>query len=403
MQPYFDQIWRKSFSTGRRVSPQALKHMADSLLDESTLTSNFVLLTVGACIIASLGLIANSAAVIIGAMLIAPLMLPIRGIAFGILEAEQPLIRQGFKSLGVGTAASIALATVIGFSFGIVQYGSEITSRSSPTLLDLGIAIAAGALCGFAKVDSKLSSSLAGTAIAVALMPPLCVVGLWLAKGQYVGARGALLLYVTNLLGITLACMVAFWLAGYSPLNRARRPIELTLALTGLLMVPLGIGTFELFRQDRLETSLRNALLGGTVTFQRVYLVNMDTRWNTDIPEVTLVVYADEPITPRQVALLEDFVATRMGRPFRLIFQVNNFEQVTSSSEPVVNMEGDIIPSTVPLPDEEIPPLPAPTPTAEPTPAPSPNPAETAPAPTAPAPSDGEGTSPDSEAAGDRP
>jgi hypothetical protein len=69
------------------------------------------------------------------------------------------------------------------------------------------------------------------------------------------------------------------------------------------------------------------------------------------------------------------FVATRMGRPFRLIFQVNNFEQVTSSSEPVVNMEGDIIPSTVPLPDEEIPPLPAPTPTAgNRPPAPSPNP-----------------------------
>lgn len=365
MQQYLDRIWRKYFSTGRRVSPQALKHMADSLLDESTLTANFILLTVGACIIASFGLIANSAAVIIGAMLIAPLMLPIRGIAFGILEAEQPLIRQGAKALAVGTLVAIGLATVIGFSFGLAQYGSEITSRSSPTLLDLGIAIAAGALCGFAKVDSKLSSSLAGTAIAVALMPPLCVVGLWLAKGQYAGAQGALLLYVTNLLGITLACMVAFWLAGYSPLNRARRPIQLTLILTGLLMVPLGIGTFELVRQDRLETSLRNALLGGTVTFQRVYLIDMDTRWTTAIPEVTLVVYADEPITPKQVGLLEDFVASRMGRPFRLIFQVSNFEQVTSDAEPLVNMEGQPIPPVLPPVEEDIPPLPVATPTPE--------------------------------------
>jgi uncharacterized hydrophobic protein (TIGR00271 family) len=340
--------------------------MADSLLDESTLNANFLLLSMGSCIIASLGLIANSAAVIIGAMLIAPLMLPIRGVAFGILEAEKPLIREGFKALGVGTLASIALAMFIGLSFGFAQYGSEITSRSSPTLLDLGIAITAGVLCGFAKVDTKLSNSLAGTAISVALMPPICVVGLWLAKGQYAEAQGALLLYVTNLLGITLSCMVAFWLAGYSPLHRASRPIQLTLVLTGVLMVPLGIGTFELLRQDRLETNLRNVLLGGTVTFQRVYLMDMNTRWSGEIPEVTLVVYADDPITPKQVSLLETFVHDKMGQPFRLIFQVSNFEQVTSSSGPIIDMEGRTLPPNLPTPDEDIPPLPAPSPASPP-------------------------------------
>lgn len=87
-----------------------------------------------------------------------------------------------------------------------------------------------------------------------------------------------------------------------------------------------------------------------------------------------------------------------MGRPFRLIFQVSAFEQVTNSSESVVNMEGEIIPPDVPLPDEDMPSLPAPT--AEPTPTPLPSSSETPPASPSPAPSEAEGTS--SETMGDR-
>ena len=323
----------KYFISGRRVSPQALKYMCDSLQGESTLDRNFIVLIIGSCIIATFGLIANSAAVIIGAMLIAPLMLPIRGIAFGILEAEEDLIRAGFKALGIGTAIAILLSMGLGISTGIVsEYGSEVMSRSQPTLLDLGIAIAAGALAGFAKIETKLSSSLAGTAIAVALMPPLCVVGLWLAKGDLLEAGGAILLYITNLLGITLSCMVAFWLAGYSPLIRARRPIQMTLILTSLLVVPLGLSTFELWRQNRLQSSVRRALLDGTVTFQRLQLVDMQTDWLGDVPVVSLVVYAREPVTPKQVKLLEDFLEDEMGRPFQLFFQVSALEEVSNIS-----------------------------------------------------------------------
>jgi uncharacterized hydrophobic protein (TIGR00271 family) len=334
MKQLLQDLRNKYFAGGRRVSPQALKYMCHSLQEESTLDRNFIVLIIGSCIIASFGLIANSAAVIIGAMLIAPLMLPIRGIAFGILEAEQELVRAGFKALGIGTAIAILLSAGLGVSTGIVsEYGSEILSRSQPTLLDLGIAIAAGALAGFAKIETKVSSSLAGTAISVALMPPLCVVGLWLAKGELLGAGGAILLYITNLLGITLACMVTFWLAGYSPLIRARRPIQMTLILTSFLVVPLGLSTFELWRQTRLESSVRRALLDRTLTFQRLQLVDMQTEWLGESPAVNLVVYAREPVTPKQVRLLEDFLEAEMGRPFQLIFQVSDLEEVNNTSD----------------------------------------------------------------------
>ncbi|MGB7085664.1 MAG: hypothetical protein WBD47_08920 [Phormidesmis sp.] len=78
--------WGRKYLVGRRVSPQAHQHMQDSLLEEAELDIDYVVLTLGACLIATLGLLSNSTAVIIGAMLIAPLMLPIRSVAFGILE-----------------------------------------------------------------------------------------------------------------------------------------------------------------------------------------------------------------------------------------------------------------------------------------------------------------------------
>ncbi|MBD0335747.1 MAG: DUF389 domain-containing protein [Cyanobacteria bacterium Co-bin13] len=303
--------------------------MRNSLLEESTLERNFLILIVGSCVIATLGLLSNSAAVIIGAMIIAPLMLPIRGIAFGILAADRRLIRSGLLSLVIGTALSVAISLLLGYIIGIAQYGSEVMARTQPTLLDLGIALTAGAIAGVARLEPKISATLAGTAIAVALMPPICVVGLWLAQGDPRLSLGALLLYLTNLLGITLACMLAFILGGYSPLHRARRPLGLTLMLTSLLMVPLGYSSFNLLRQNQLEASLRQALLNRTVTFQRLQLVSMETDWLRNPPEVSLIVYADEPLTANQVGLLEEFVGREMGRPFRLVFQVSQLEEVT--------------------------------------------------------------------------
>jgi uncharacterized hydrophobic protein (TIGR00271 family) len=217
LQQTSNRLRKTYFSEGRRVSPLTLKHMRQGLLEESQLSWNYLVLVVGSCIIATFGLLANSTAVIIGAMLIAPLMLPIRGAAFGIIDADKQLIQKSLASLAVGTGLAIAMSATVDRFTGVAKYGKEVMARTQPTLLDLGIAVTAGALAGFAKVSDKLSSTIAGTAIAVALMPPVCVVGLWLAQGNFLLSQGALLLYLTNLFGITLACMVAFMLGGYAP------------------------------------------------------------------------------------------------------------------------------------------------------------------------------------------
>jgi len=318
----------RKYLTGRRVSPKVLKHMQEGLLEESTPDLDYIVLTVGACVIATFGLLSNSTAVIIGAMIVAPLMLPIRGIAFGILEGETELLITGFKALVFGTFVAISLSGTMGLMVGLPEYGSEVAARSEPTLLDLGIAVVAGSISVFAKVEPKLSSTLAGTAIAVALMPPVCVIGLGLAQGNEALWLGASLLYITNLIGITLACMVTFVIAGYANLGRTRNALGITLAFTGLLLIPLGINLFELVRQNRLEASLKVALLDKTITFQQVDLVGSKTNWLVEPPEVRLAVRAQEPVTPKQVQLLEAFVAREMKRPFTLIFEVSQLQEV---------------------------------------------------------------------------
>ena len=195
-------------------------------------------------------------------------------------------------------------------------------------MLDLGIAIVSGGISGYAKVQPKISGSLAGTAIAVALMPPICVVGLGLSQGNWSLSWGATLLYLTNLLGITLACMLAFLFTGYASLRRAHRALFWTLALTAILVVPLGIGFFRLVRQAQLETSLKQALLNRTVTFQRLGLLKIQTNWSMNPAEVYLNVRAQDPITPKQVSLLQAFVEREMQQPFTLVFIVGQVQEI---------------------------------------------------------------------------
>ncbi|MBD2342682.1 DUF389 domain-containing protein [Anabaena subtropica] len=315
----------------RKRQPEQLQLLQVDLLAESKLDISYIALIVSSCAIATFGLLSNSSAVIIGAMIIAPLMLPIRGLAFGALQGDIVLFRQGIISVGVGTLLALAIAFFLGLMVGLPSYGSEVLARSEPTLLDLGIAVAAGGISGYAKVEQKISGSLAGTAIAVALMPPICVIGLGLAKADFPLSFGATLLYLTNLLGISLSCMVTFLVAGYTSMSQARRPLIWTLVMTAILLVPLGISFARLVRQTQLEASLRRALLNRTVTFQRVQLFRSSTNWLVNPPEVRLSVRAKDAVTPRQVQLLEEFVEREMGQAFTLIFEVGQVEEVRNS------------------------------------------------------------------------
>ena len=140
--------WFKSARRLIRPIPQAstksILNLHNSLKKDAVPSSNYIVLIISSCLIATFGLISNSAAVIIGAMIIAPLMLPLRGIAFGALEGDVRLFRTGLLSVFVGTFIGVVLSGLIGVLIGIPEFESEVLSRTQPTLVDLGIAMAAG-------------------------------------------------------------------------------------------------------------------------------------------------------------------------------------------------------------------------------------------------------------------
>lgn len=315
-----------------KISAPAIIQMRQDLMADSETNFNFMVLVLTSCLIATFGLLSNSAAVIIGAMLVAPLMLPLRGLAFGALEGDIQLFRRSLSSLGAATLAALLLSIFLGGLTGFQDFETEVLARTQPTLIDLGVAIVAGGLSGFSKIRQGISDAVAGTAIAVALMPPLCVVGLTLSQGLWSQSYGAFLLYVTNLLGITLACMLVFIMAGYAQVSGA---LGWTILLTGLLIFPLGISFVRLIVQNQLEYNLTRVFKRDTLTGQRVELLETDVVW-TGIPmRVYLKVRAKEPISPKQVRLVQEFLGKRMKRDFELIVFVDAVAEVRAEEPPL--------------------------------------------------------------------
>lgn len=182
--------------------PTPLAFLEASFEREARLDQSYVVLTVAASLIATLGLLADSAAVVIGAMLIAPWILPLRSASFAILEGRLALVGRALLTLAVGVGITVLTSAALGWVANLPVLGDEVLGRTTPNLLDLGIALVAGSIATYGRLKPEAVSSVAGTAIAVALVPPVCVLGLLLSLQQWEPARGAALLFAANLLGI---------------------------------------------------------------------------------------------------------------------------------------------------------------------------------------------------------
>lgn len=290
----------------------------------------FLALAAASCTIATLGLLANSAAVIIGAMLIAPLMTPIVALALAVVRGDVRLLRRAAMTVIAGAALSVVLSTLLALIVGLPEPGSEIVARGHPNLLDLGVALAAGAIAGYARVRTGIAATVGGAAIAVALMPPLCVVGIGASLRNGELAYGALLLFATNLIGIMLACAAVFAASGFAT-HHARSGLIATAVTVLATAVPLGFATSRLLEQSRLEAVLRTGLLNDTQTFRRAQLVKISVDWLSKPIQVDLLVRAQNAVTPTQVGFLQSFAERRIGRRLTLVVEVS---QVTSVVAP---------------------------------------------------------------------
>lgn len=233
-------------------------------------TKRFFTLIVLSTVIAAFGLIGNSAAVVIGAMLVAPLMTPMLALSASLLYWHVTRLVGSLILIVLGTVGAI----VTGWVASLIAGGSltsaltpELASRTAPSLLDLGIAVAAGLAGGYVLTHKGLGSSLPGVAIAVALVPPLATVGIALEVGNLDGARGALLLYTTNLVAIVLSAAIVMLVSGFVPdyiRQLARGKVGLRLLPWGIALliiaVPLTIHTKSVIDNEQLVRQVTAAV-----------------------------------------------------------------------------------------------------------------------------------------------
>ena len=207
---------------------------------------------ISAAVIATLGLLVNSAAVIIGAMIVAPLMNPILSMAFAIVTGNWKLYKRSWVTVALGAFTAILIASLISAVVPIHIVHAEILARTSPNLIDLVIAIAAGAAGSFSLTRKSIANSIAGVAIAVALVPPLCVVGIGLGIGSDITAEfgrvlvsnlristGAFLLFLANFAGITFTACLVFLSQSYGSLRLAYRKLFVWAIIVAVLCGPL--------------------------------------------------------------------------------------------------------------------------------------------------------------------
>ncbi|MDH5716561.1 MAG: TIGR00341 family protein [Spirochaetia bacterium] len=279
---YYKNNWRPKEDTGffskfknLYSSYQSLKekeiaklNVYESISRSAQLSREFLVLLFGSCLIAVFGLFQNSTAVIIGAMLIAPLMMPILGFALGAIWGDKKLIWRSFYTLFSGSLMVLAISSALTYYIPGIELNSEIMARTNPNLFDIFVALASGLVGAYAYVHPNISSSISGVAIAVALMPPLCTAGIGIGLENQKIAIGALLLYMTNLVGISFSASIVFWRLKVHPITessdqvteRAARKVIITLILLILLAVPLGYFMIETYQLKKKQVIVNNLI-----------------------------------------------------------------------------------------------------------------------------------------------
>lgn len=175
----------------------------------------YFIMNILSAIIASYGLVINSAAVVIGAMLVAMMLGPITGIALAIIDYRMPLLRKSLITVSIGISLVVLVGFVVGWLHKNQPLTAEILSRTQPTSMDLMIALAGGTAGAYAMVSPHLSVAVVGVAVATALVPPLAASGILFANGELQLGLGALLLAITNIIAIQFTNAMVLWFLGF--------------------------------------------------------------------------------------------------------------------------------------------------------------------------------------------
>lgn len=280
--------------------------------------------------ISTLGLINNSPAVIIGAMLVAPLMSPILGIGLGSLTADTQLARDSFTALIRAAILSILLSTLITLSNmylpfvpSLIEMPYEVLVRTQPTPNDLVIALAGGLAASYALSQPHLSAALPGVAIATALMPPLSTIGIGIALGRWDIAAGAALLFLTNAVTIAFSAILIFFLEGFRPRyqkdnDQPHRTLVISGVLTGILLIPLTILGARLVTQSQQYRLINNVVETEVAELLNAEIAEIVIHGPEQDLQIEITIRSSYPPAYSQVLALQEAIVARLDRSVAL-------------------------------------------------------------------------------------
>ena len=250
-----------------KLSPKEKEEVIENIKAGSCPSNDFYVMTGLAAVIATLGIIIGSTVVVIGAMVVAPLLTPLLSSSLAGVRGEITVFNKSLKEGIKGALLSIVIAIIIGWIIPEFIVNTEFLMSTQPTLINLGIAFASG-LAGAYAVAKRLDFTLPGIAISVSLIPPLCVAGL--SIGLRLGweyTTGSLLLFIANVISITLAGYIVFWLVGLGPIwywdeAKSRKRIYTSIALMILIAIPLGWIMWTTWEERHTLTTTQEVLEG---------------------------------------------------------------------------------------------------------------------------------------------
>ncbi|MDD2789714.1 MAG: TIGR00341 family protein [Sulfurimonas sp.] len=242
----------------KKASEEEFKELFLSLKESARFSYVYLTLMILSTLLATTGLFANSAPVIIGAMILAPLMAPIISLSMGIVRSEKTLVNNSIRSLIIGVFMALLFSCVYTLIIPLEQITQEMQGRVHPNLLDLLVAIFSGIAGAYANSKEEVAKSLAGVAIAVALVPPLSVTGIGIGLGNWDVIYGSFLLFTTNLIGITLSAALTFVVLGYAPISRGKKGLYYTSALLVIITLPLLLSFYKMVEKNNYMKTLKS-------------------------------------------------------------------------------------------------------------------------------------------------
>lgn len=285
----------------------------------------YFIMNILSAIIASYGLVTNSAAVVIGAMLVAMMLGPITGIALAIIDHRMPLLRKSLITVIVGVSLVVLVGFIVGWLHKDQPLTAEILSRTQPTSMDLMIALAGGTAGAYAMVSPHLSVAVVGVAVATALVPPLAASGILFANGETQLGLGALLLALTNIIAIQFTNALVLWLLGFrrlvdddyksSTYLTFLRRNAVTLLLLGGLGTYLTINLQTNAKQQVFESSVKEAINSYFIDKGNV-LTNTQFDTSEENKVVRAVIRGETTPTSYDVRQIETVIAQDMAENF---------------------------------------------------------------------------------------